>query len=84
MNDWKAGEVIKEYRQYAGEKARSLDEKYIADFDQYGMAMRLDDLVYRMARESCALLTPPSSDSSYKESNIKVEENVPHSVPPYQ
>ena len=81
MNGWKMDAIIDEYRHYAGAKARTLDEKYIADFDQYGMAMRLDDIVYRMARESFALLTPPSSDKSYKENDTKAKGSQSRSAP---
>ena len=63
--------IINEYRHYAGAKARALDEKYISEFDQYGMGMRLTDAVYRLAKETTGLLTPPPSDKSYTDGNCK-------------
>ena len=34
MCDWTVPDVIAEYRKYAGNKARSLDEKFIDGFDE--------------------------------------------------
>ena len=79
MNGWSIDAVIDEYRQYAGAKARSLDEKYIFEFDERSMATRLNDIVYQKARDSYALLTPPSSDKGFKENNVQPLDNIPRS-----
>jgi protein tyrosine/serine phosphatase len=66
--------IIDEYRTYAGIKARALDEKYIQDFDQHTMTVRLNDMIFRMAKESNQLLTPPPSDKSFMEPETKGKE----------
>lgn len=81
MSDWKIDAILDEYRHYAGLKARSLDEKYISDFDKYGMAMRLNDIVYQLARDNYGFLTPPSSDRSFKDSDSKAQGYATRSIP---
>ena len=79
MNGWSMNSILDEYRHYAGAKARSLDEKYMAEFDERSMATMLNDIVYQKARDSYALLTPPSSDKGFKENSPQLPENVPRS-----
>ena len=62
MCDWGMDKVVAEYRNYAGAKARSLDEKYIAAFDQQGMIEHLNGVAYHKAKEKIPLLTPPASE----------------------
>lgn len=62
MCDWTIDKVTAEYRHCAGSKARSLDEKYIAEFDQEAMMERLNGVAYCEAKERIVLLTPPASE----------------------
>ena len=61
MNDMPMGAIIQEYRQYAGVKARTLDEKFIETFDENAMYNILDDIVLTRATERRPLMTPPNS-----------------------
>jgi hypothetical protein len=64
MHGWSLQSALEEYRDYAGSKARALDEQYIKRFDPVDMENRVNNLVLTIATESRSMLTPPASDNS--------------------
>jgi hypothetical protein len=64
MQGWSLQSALEEYRDYAGSKARALDEQYIDQFNPIDMESRINNLIISIATETRSMLTPPASEKS--------------------